>query len=121
MGAATTHAQEAANAALSTTAGVDLTVATELFQAARALAHRPTLAGALADWAATPESRAKVVEDVFGAAVSPVTRQVLAAAAVERWSSAQLTLDVGARLRVRRGGTGRSCRLQGRAVRRRRG
>ncbi|KQR92343.1 MULTISPECIES: F0F1 ATP synthase subunit delta [Microbacterium] len=88
MGAATTHAQEAANAALSTTAGVDLTVATELFQAARALAHRPTLAGALADWAATPESRAKVVEDVFGAAVSPVTRQVLAAAAVERWSSA---------------------------------
>jgi F-type H+-transporting ATPase subunit delta len=87
MGSATTQARAATNAALDAASGVDLGTAGELFAAARALGDSPQLSGALADWAATPEARAKVVSDVFGSAVSPTTVSLLSAAATERWSS----------------------------------
>lgn len=93
MGSATTQAQAAANAALDAASGVDLVVAGELFAAARALGGAPQLSGALADWAAAPAARAKVVSDVFGSAFAPVTVETISAAVQHRWSSADDLVD----------------------------
>jgi F-type H+-transporting ATPase subunit delta len=93
MGSATTQARTATTAALAATSGVDLEVARELFAAARALDDSSQLGGALADSAASPEARAKVVADVFGAAVKPQTAALLTAAVQQRWSSASDLID----------------------------
>ena len=101
MGSATTQALAATRAALDGAAGVDLTVAGELFAAARALGGTAHLAGALADSAAPEGARAKVVADVFGAAFSPTTVSLLTTAAQQRWSSASDLIDAIEELAVR--------------------
>jgi F-type H+-transporting ATPase subunit delta len=101
MGSATTQAQAASTAALSAASGVDLDVARELFAAARAIGGSPQLSGALADSAAPDEARAKVVADVFGGAVRPVTRALLTDVVAHRWSSSSDLVDGVEELAVR--------------------
>ncbi|MFB8147688.1 F0F1 ATP synthase subunit delta [Microbacterium sp. NPDC056003] len=93
MGSATTQALAATTKALDATSGVDLDVAGELFAAARAVGDSSQLSGALADSAASPEARTKVVADVFGRAVSPATVSLLTAAVAQHWSSASDLVD----------------------------
>lgn len=93
MGNATTQARTATTAALDAASAVDLNVARELFAAARTLDGSSQLGGALADSAASPEARAKVVADVFGATVQPTTATLLTAAVQQRWSSASDLID----------------------------
>lgn len=87
MGSATTQARAASVAALSAATGVDLVVARELFEAARALGETPQLSGALAAAAAPVAARQKIVADVFGGC-APATVVLLNAVAAQRWSSA---------------------------------
>jgi F-type H+-transporting ATPase subunit delta len=101
MGSATTQALTKTTAALDAAVGVDLSVAGELFTAARALGGSSPLAGALADSAAPAEGRAKVVADVFGKALAPTTVALLTAAAAQRWSSADDLVDAIEELAVR--------------------
>lgn len=101
MGSATTQARTATRAALAAASGVDLDVAGELFAAARALDDSSQLGGALADSAASPQARAQVVADVFGAAVKPATKALLTAAVQERWSSSSDLVDGIEELAVR--------------------
>ncbi len=101
MGSATTQALQATTAALTAAQGVDLAVAGELFAAGRAVAGSPQLAGALAGSAAEPAARRKVVADVFGAALSPLTVSLLSTAVEQRWSSATDLLDGIEELAVR--------------------
>jgi F-type H+-transporting ATPase subunit delta len=100
MGSATTQALAASNAALDAASGVDIDVAGELFAAARALADAPALSGALADWGASADARAKVVADVF-APLKPVTREVLSTVATQRWSSASDLVDAVEEVAIR--------------------
>ena len=93
MGSATTQASAAAGAALSAATGVDLTVARELFAAARTVGDSSQLSGALADSAAAPAARRKVVTDVFGSAFTPTTMSLLATIVDQRWSSASDLVD----------------------------
>ncbi|WP_243227109.1 F0F1 ATP synthase subunit delta [Microbacterium sp. CIAB417] len=87
MGSATTQARARVGAVLGDASGIDLTVARELFQAARLLGSTPALAGALADPAAAPAARSQVVSDVFGRVFSANAVQLLTSAATVRWSS----------------------------------
>jgi len=105
MGSATTQALAATTAALGATSGVDLDVARELFAAARAVGDSPQLSGALADSAASVESRRKVVADVFGSAVSPATASLLTSAVEQRWSSPADLVDGIEELAVRAAAT----------------
>jgi F-type H+-transporting ATPase subunit delta len=101
MGSATTQALEATTAALGAASGVDLEVAGELFAAARAVGGSSQLSGALADSAAAPAARAKVVTDVFGRVLKPVTVSLLSVVAEQRWSSASDLIDAVEELAVR--------------------
>lgn len=101
MGSASTQALAATTAALDAASGVDLGVAGDLFAAARALGDAPQLSGALADWAASAEARAKFVSDVFARALSPVAVELLTTAAQQRWSSAGELVDGVEELAVR--------------------
>lgn len=101
MGSATTQAREATTAALGAASGVDLAVARELFAAARAAGDSSQLSGALADSAAAPEARRKVVADVFGASLSPTTTKLLTTVVDQRWSSASDLVDGIEELAVR--------------------
>ncbi|MGP3535309.1 F0F1 ATP synthase subunit delta [Microbacterium sp. RD1] len=101
MGSATTQATEATTAALASAQGVDLEVASELFAAARAVGGSSQLSGALADSAAAPAARTKVVADVFGRALKPVTVSLLTTLVGQRWSSASDLLDGIEELAVR--------------------
>lgn len=87
MGSATTQALAATETALRAASGIDLGVARELFAAARALGDTSQLSGALADSAASPAARTKVVTDVFGG-FQPTTTSLLTTAVAQRWSSA---------------------------------
>ncbi len=87
MGSATTQARAATAAALDAASGVDLTVAGELFQAARVLGATPALAGALSDPAAAQAARSQVVTDVFAPVLSATAVQLLVATTTARWSS----------------------------------
>ncbi|GAA1842461.1 F0F1 ATP synthase subunit delta [Microbacterium koreense] len=93
MGSATTQASAAAGAALTAASGVDLTVARELFAAARTVGDSSQLSGALADSAAAPAARRKVVTDVFGSAFAPTTMSLLSTIVDQRWSSAADLVD----------------------------
>lgn len=101
MGSATTQARTATTAALDAASGVDLAVAGELFQAARLLGSSSALAGALANPAAAPAARSRVVSDVFGAALSPVSVSLLDAASAVRWSSVDDFVDGVEELAIR--------------------
>ncbi|WP_426324462.1 F0F1 ATP synthase subunit delta [Microbacterium sp. E-13] len=101
MGSATTQALAATTTAFDAASGVDLDVARELFAVARAVGDSPQLSGALADSAASAEARRKVVFDVFGRAVKPVTASLLATAVAQRWSSADDLVDGIEELAVR--------------------
>jgi F-type H+-transporting ATPase subunit delta len=101
MGSATTQALAQTTAVLDRAAGIDLAAAGELFAAARALGDSPQLSGALADSAAAPEARAKVVSDVFGRALSPAAVSFLTAAVQQRWSSPGDLIDAIEELAVR--------------------
>ncbi|QIG38198.1 F0F1 ATP synthase subunit delta [Microbacterium sp. 4R-513] len=101
MGSATTQALAATTAVLDRAAGIDLTVAGELFAAARALGGSPQLAGALADSAASTDARARVVADVFGKALSPTSVSFLTTAVQQRWSSSSDLIDAIEELAVR--------------------
>lgn len=101
MGSATTQALGATTAALDAASGVDLTVADELFAAARALGAAPHLAGAVADSAASTEARTKVVDDVFGGRLQPTTVALLKTAVTQRWSSSADLVDAVEELAIR--------------------
>ncbi|GAA1956956.1 F0F1 ATP synthase subunit delta [Microbacterium aquimaris] len=101
MGSATTQALSATTAALSSASGVDIDVARELFAAARAVGDTAALSGALADSAAAPAARAKVVADVFGPTLRPVSVSLLTTAVEQRWSSASQMIDGLEELAVR--------------------
>lgn len=93
MGSATTQARAASIAALDAATGVDLEVARELFAASRAVGDSSQLSGALADSAAAPAARRKVVTDVFGKLVAPTTTALLTSVVEQRWSSAGDLVD----------------------------
>ena len=101
MGSATTQALAATTAALGAAAGVDLDTARELFAAARIVGDSPQLSGALADPAAAPAARARVVSDVFGAAFAKTTLALLTTAVEQRWSSGAQLIDGIEELAVR--------------------
>ena len=89
MGSATTQALAATKAALDAASAVDLDTARELFAAARVVGESSQLSGALADPAAEPEARRRVVADVFGDRLSPAAVALLTSAVGQRWSRAQ--------------------------------
>lgn len=93
MGSATTQALAATEAALRSASGVDLGTARELFAAARVVGGSSQLSGALADWAASTEARAKVVADIFGDTFAPTTVRLLTTAASQHWSDADDLVD----------------------------
>jgi F-type H+-transporting ATPase subunit delta len=93
MGSATTHALGETNAALTAASGVDLTVASELFQAARTVSGSLHLSSALADASAPAEARAQVVAAVFGPVLSPRSVSLLSSVTAQRWSSASDMID----------------------------
>ncbi|OCG74303.1 F0F1 ATP synthase subunit delta [Microbacterium sediminis] len=85
MGSATTQAL-AASVAVLDKQRIGAATARDLFAAARAVAGSPQLSGALADHSAGPEARTALVASVFGK-LSAGARNVIAAAAAQRWSS----------------------------------
>jgi len=93
MGSATTQALAATTAALDAASGVDLDVARELFAAARAVGGSSQLSGALADSAAAPAARRKVIADVFAPTMSATTVSLLTNVVEQRWSSASDLVD----------------------------
>ncbi|MCC4267168.1 F0F1 ATP synthase subunit delta [Microbacterium schleiferi] len=101
MGSATNQALAETTAALAAARSVDLTVARELFVAARELGQTSQLSGALADSAAAPAARAKVITDVFGPSMAPATVGLLTNAVQQRWSSASDLIDGIEELAVR--------------------
>ena len=101
MGSATTHALAAAHAALGEIAGIDLGVAGDLFEAARAIGGSSHLRSALADASAPAEARRRVVTEVFGPAVSAPVVTLLSAVVDQRWSSASDLVDGVEELAVR--------------------
>lgn len=86
MGSATTQALAAVNGELDGAKVSDLSIARELFAAARALGASTQLSGALSAWGVSGESRAAVAGEVF-AAFQPATVALLEAAVAQRWSS----------------------------------
>ncbi len=86
MGSATTQALAATTSALNTATVDDLSIARELFVAARTLGESLQLSGALSAWGVPGQARAKVAEQVF-AALQPTARSLVTAAVAERWSS----------------------------------
>ncbi|EIC09188.1 ATP synthase F1, delta subunit [Microbacterium sp. oral taxon 186 str. F0373] len=88
MGSATTQALATTTAELTTANVGDLTVARELFAAAREIADSAQLSGALSAWGAPAEARAQVATVVF-AAYSPVSVRLLSSAVSQRWSSTE--------------------------------
>lgn len=92
MGSASTQASAAVTAALNAASAVDLTVADELFAAARALADAPQLAAAMSDRGAADAARASLVTRVF-ASLGVTSRAVLTSAATQRWSTATDLVD----------------------------
>ncbi|WP_312677551.1 F0F1 ATP synthase subunit delta [Microbacterium sp.] len=86
MGSATTQALAATTSALNTATVDDLSIARELFVAARTLGESSQLSGALSSWGVPGQARAKVAEQVFGQ-LQPVARSLVTAAVAERWSS----------------------------------
>ncbi len=101
MGSATTQALAATRQALGAASGVDLGTARELFAAARVVGDSPQLSGALADPSASAEARARVVADVFGAALTPTTVSLLTSVVEQRWSTASDLVDGIEELAVR--------------------
>lgn len=88
MGSATTQARTIVTTALDAAPAVDLDVARELFAAARAIGGSAHLGAALADAAAPPAARAKVIADVFGTSLHPTALALLTTVVEQRWSSA---------------------------------
>lgn len=88
MGSATTQALAASTAALAQAKDVTLGTAGELFTVARLAGESGQLSGALADPAAPAELREQLVGKVFGD-LSETTRQIVKAAAGQRWSDAE--------------------------------
>lgn len=88
MGSATTQALATTTAELSTARVSDLSVARELFAAAREIADSAQLSGALSAWGAPGEARAQVARTVF-AGYGPTAVQLLSSAVSQRWSSAE--------------------------------
>lgn len=86
MGSATTQALATTTAELTAAKVGDLSVARELFAAAREIADSAQLSGALSSWGAPAQARAQVAATVF-AGYSATTGRLLAAAVSERWSS----------------------------------
>ena len=86
MGSATTQALAATTAQLSATKIAGLDTARELFAAAREIAESAQLSGVLSAWGAPGEARAQVVRTVF-AGFGAASRDLVAAAAAQRWSS----------------------------------
>ncbi|MGA7149568.1 MAG: F0F1 ATP synthase subunit delta, partial [Microbacterium sp.] len=101
MGSATTQALAATTKALDAASGIDLDVAGELFAAAHAVGDSSQLSGALADSAASPVARRKVIADIFGPAFSATTVSLLSKVVDERWSSASELVDGIEELAVR--------------------
>ncbi len=101
MGSATTQALAATKAALGAASSVDLDTARELFAAARIVGDSPQLSGALADPAAAPAARSRVVADVFGPTFGPAAISLLTTAVEQRWSSASQLVDGIEELAVR--------------------
>jgi F-type H+-transporting ATPase subunit delta len=101
VGSATTQALATTTAALDAASSVDLDTARELFAAARVVGDSPQLSGALADPAAAPAARSRVISDVFGAAFSETTLALLTTAVEQRWSSASQLVDGIEELAVR--------------------
>jgi F-type H+-transporting ATPase subunit delta len=93
MGSATTQALAATTAALGAAGSVDFETARELFAAARIVGDSPQLSGALADPAAEPAARSRVVADVFGPSFGRTTLSLLTTAVAQRWSSASHLVD----------------------------
>lgn len=86
MGSATTQALATTEKALDATKIGDLSVAQELFVAARTISESSQLGGALSAWGVTGEARAGIAGQVF-AAFQPATVSLLKTAVAERWSS----------------------------------
>lgn len=86
MGSATTQALTATEEALAATKIGDLSVARELFAAARTIGESSQLSGALSAWGVSGETRAGVAGQVF-AAFQPATVSLVKTAAAQRWSS----------------------------------
>lgn len=86
MGSATTQALAATTAQLSATKIAGLDTARELFAAAREIAESAQLSGVLSAWGAPGEARAHVVRTVF-AGFGAASRELIASAAAQRWSS----------------------------------
>ena len=101
MGSASTQALAATTKALDAASGVDLETARELFAAARIVGDSPQLSGALADPAAAPAARTRVVSDVFGPTFGRTTVSILTTAVGQRWSNAEQLIDGIEELAVR--------------------
>jgi F-type H+-transporting ATPase subunit delta len=101
VGSATTQALAATTAALNASSAVDLDTARELFAAARIVGGSSQLSGALADPAAAPAARSRVVADVFGATFGKTALSLLTTAVEQRWSSASQLVDGIEELAVR--------------------
>ncbi|WP_159500344.1 F0F1 ATP synthase subunit delta [Microbacterium sp. 18062] len=101
MGSATTHALAASTAALHAAKGVDLAVASQLFDAARTVGGSSHLASALADASTPSAARTKVVSDVFGPVFAATTVSLLDTVVEQRWSSAGDLVDGIEELAVR--------------------
>lgn len=86
MGSATTQALAATEKALDATTITDLSVARELFLAARTIGESSQLGGALSAWGVAGDTRAGVAGQVF-ASLQPSTVALLKVAAGQRWSS----------------------------------
>ncbi len=85
MGAATRKAEAAIVSSLEAQKKVSLQTAADLFAASRALAGQTALTSALTDQAAPVEARVALANRVFES-VDPGAREVLVAAASQRWS-----------------------------------
>ncbi|GEB95512.1 F0F1 ATP synthase subunit delta [Microbacterium lacticum] len=88
MGSATTQALATTTAELKAAKVSDLTVARELFTAAREIAESAQLSGALSSWGAPAAARAQVARTVF-AGFGATSVQLVASAVSQRWSSTE--------------------------------
>jgi len=88
MGSATTQALATTTAELTAAKVSDLSVARELFAAAREIADSAQLSGALSSWGAPAAARAQVASAVFAGFSAPTVR-LLTSAVSQRWSSAE--------------------------------
>lgn len=86
MGSATTQALAATDAALATAKISDLSIAQELFLAARTISESSQLSSALSSWGIPGDARAGVAAQVF-AGLQPATVSLVTTAAAQRWSS----------------------------------